>query len=145
MMGRMRSLLPVLGLLLFACASTPPPPASSPGDPVAPPTAATAPASVPAVADDTTALPRARPLDLTSACPHDVHLYFGEHPGDGQGQPGVVATGATIPVPRGPDATTVVWVVDDKGFGLGSVHITKHMHHIRIDGACMKLDADSTR
>jgi hypothetical protein len=88
---------------------------------------------------------RSRPLDLTSACPHDVHLYFGDHPGDGQGQPGVVASGAVIPVPRGADGTQVVWVVDDKGFGLGNVHITKHMHHIRIDAACMKIDADSTR
>ena len=74
-----------------------------------------------------------------------MRLYFGEHPGDGNGQPGVVAAGATIPVPRAADGTQVVWVVDDKGFGLGNVHITKHMRHIRIDAACTKIDADSTR
>jgi hypothetical protein len=74
-----------------------------------------------------------------------MHLYFGDHPGDGNGQAAVVATGATIPVPRGPDGTVVVWVVDDKGFGLASVHVTRHMRHVRIDAACMKIDADSTR
>jgi len=140
----MRPLLPVLGVVLFACASAPPAPASPAADPGAPSTGASAPASTAAAVDDAPT-PRSRPLDLTSACPHDVHLYFGDHPGDGQGQPGVVAAGATIPVPRRPDGTMVVWAVDDKGFGLGKVDITKHMRHIRIDAACMKLDADSTR
>jgi len=140
----MRALLPVFGVLLFACASAPPPSAAPPTDTGAPATAASATASTVAAADDAP-VPRSRPLDLTNACPHDVHLYFGDQPGDGKGQPGVVATGATIPVPRGADGTMVVWVVDDKGFGLGSVHITKHMRHIRIDTACMKIDADSTR
>ena len=144
MMGRMRALLPVLGAVLFACGSAPPPVASPPPDTVAPSAVASAPASTVAAMDDASA-PRSRPLDLTSACPHDVHLYFGDHPGDGNGQPGVVAAGATIPVPRGADGTMVVWVVDDKGFGLGNVHITKHMRHVRIDAACMKIDADSTR
>jgi hypothetical protein len=141
MMGRMRPLLLLPSTVVLACASTPPASAPSPADTGAPPAVASA---APSASDDAPA-PRTRPLDLTSACPHDVHLYFGAHPGDGNGQPGVVATGATIPVPRGPDGTQVVWVVDDKGFGLGSVNITKHMRHIRIDAACMKLDADSTR
>jgi hypothetical protein len=140
----MRALLSVFGVVLSACASAPPPSAAPPADTSAPSTAASATGSTVAAADDAP-VPRSRPLDLTSACPHDVHLYFGDQPGDGKGQPGVVATGATIPVPRAADGTMVVWVVDDKGFGLGSVHITKHMHHIRIDAACMKIDADSTR
>ena len=144
MMGRMRALLPVLGAVLLACGSASPPVASPPADPGSPSTASSAAASPPVAADDTTA-PHARPLDLTSACPHDVHLYFGDHPGDGTGQAAVVASGATIPVPRKADGTAMVWVVDDKGFGLGSVTITKHMRHIRIDAACMKIDADSTR
>ncbi|HEX3345787.1 MAG TPA: hypothetical protein VHS09_14485 [Polyangiaceae bacterium] len=139
----MRPLLPFLGVALAACASASPPPSTPPAEPGPAATASTAPASV-AATDDAPG-PRTRPLDLTSACPRDVHLYFGDHPGDGQGQPGVVAAGATIAVPRAPDGTQVVWVVDDKGFGLGNVHITKHMRHIRIDAACMKLDADSTR
>ncbi|HEY8087344.1 MAG TPA: hypothetical protein VIF09_05855 [Polyangiaceae bacterium] len=86
-----------------------------------------------------------RSLDLTSVCSHDLHLWFGAHPGDGHGEAAVVATGATIPVPRQADGTNVVWVVDEKGFGLASVNITKNMRHIRIDAACMKIDADSTR
>jgi hypothetical protein len=86
-----------------------------------------------------------RPVDLTSACPHEVHLYYGEQPGDGKGQSATVATGTTIPVPRGPDGTVVVWIVDEKGFGLASVHVTRAMRHVRFDAACSKLEADSTR
>jgi hypothetical protein len=128
--------------VLFACASAPAPAVAPPTDSAAPLAASsTTPAPTPAAEDS----PPRRPLDLTSSCPHDVHLYFGDQPGDGKGQAAVAATGATIPVPRGPDGTVVVWVVDDKGFGLASVHITKHMRHVRIDAACMKLDADSTR
>lgn len=140
----MRALLPFLGAALAACASASPPPAAPPADTSSPASASPPPASTTPAADVAPAAPT-RPLDLTSACPHDMHLYFGDHPGDGQGQPGVVATGATIPVPRAADGTQVVWVVDDKGFGLANVHITKHMRHIRIDAACTKLDADSTR
>jgi hypothetical protein len=140
----MRALLPVVAVVLFACGSATPPPPPPPNDVGTLPTAAPAAVSSVATADDSPS-PRLRPLDLTSACPHDVHLYFGDQPGDGKGQPGVVPTGTTIQVPRGADGTMVVWVVDDKGFGLGSVHITKHMRHIRIDTACMKIDADSTR
>jgi hypothetical protein len=140
----MRVLLPVLVAALAACASASPPPAAPPADPGPPASASPTPASAASAADEPPA-GHTRPLDLTSACPHDMHLYFGDHPGDGQGQPGIVASGATIPVPRAADGTQVVWVVDDKGFGLASVHITKHMRHIRIDAACTKLDADSTR
>jgi hypothetical protein len=144
MMGRMRAPLPVLGAVLLACGSTAPPVTSPAPDSVVAPAVASAPASGAPASDEAPAT-HSRPLDLTSACPHDVHLYFGDHPGDGNGQPGVVAAGATIPVPRKADGTTMVWVVDDKGFGLGSVSITKHMRHIRIDAACMKIDADSVR
>ena len=145
MMEPMRFLVPPCAaacLALLACGSSPPPAAAAPppGDSAMP--AASNPASAPAEEAPT---PKVRPLDLTSACPHDLHLYFGAHPGDGHGQAATVATGATIPVPRDPDGTAVVWVVDDKGFGLASVNITKHMRHIRIDAACMKIDADSTR
>ena len=74
-----------------------------------------------------------------------MRLYYGDHPGDGKGESATATTGAMLQVPRKPDGTQVVWVVDDKGFGLASVNITKHMRHIRIDTACMKIDADSTR
>ena len=77
-----------------------------------------------------------------SSCPHDVKVYYGDQPGDGKGQASTVATGATIQVPRGPDGAVVVWVVDDKGSGLASVHVTRHMKHIKIDAACGRIDAD---
>jgi hypothetical protein len=107
--------------------------------------AATAAPTAPAPTADATPPVPTRPLDLMSACPHDLHLYYGDHPGDGRGATATVAPGTTIPVPRRPDGTMVVWVVDDKGAGLASVNITKHMRHIRIDAACMKIDADSSR
>jgi hypothetical protein len=142
MMRWMRSLFAVSGVVFFACASTPPSSVPPPAEPGASSTAASG--SESAVADPAPA-PHFRPLDLTSACPHDVHLYFGEHPGDGKGQPGVVTSDATIPVPRGADGTTTVWVVDNTGAGLASVQITRPMRHVRIDAACMKIEADSTR
>jgi Zn-finger nucleic acid-binding protein len=131
-------------LALCGCASstpaaaTPPPEATAPAPSASPAATTTATAEAPAPAPQ-------RPLDLTSACPHDVHLYFGDHPGDGKGEAVTLATGATIPVPRKADGTQVVWVVDERGSGLASVNITKHMRHVRIDAACMKIDADSTR
>jgi hypothetical protein len=129
-------------LALVACETLPPPPPPTP----APATPATD--SAPPVASEAPAAPSApkqRPLELTSACPHDLHLYFGGQPGDGKGATATVSTGQTLQVPRQPDGTNVVWVVDEKGAGLASVNITKHMRHIRIDAACARIDADSTR
>lgn len=121
---------------LIACGAAQPEPATSPGA-GAGAGAESAPQEEP--------VRKFHALDLTSACPHDIHLWFGAHPGDGHGEAAVVASGATIPVPRQSDGTNMVWVVDDKGFGLASVNITKNMRHVRIDAACMKIDADSTR
>jgi len=130
----------LLALSPLACASSPPPAETPASAASSPPVASVAPS-----ATTEAPAPHFRPLDLASACPHEVHLYYGEQPGDGKGQSATVATGATIPVPRGPDGTVVVWVVDDKGFGLASVHVTRPMRHVRFDAACSKLEADSTR
>jgi hypothetical protein len=136
----------VFVIAAVGCGSSQPVPASSAGpgsgDTTGP--AATA-ATATATAAEEEPAKRFRSLDLTSVCSRDLHLWFGAHPGDGHGEAAVVATGATIPVPRQADGTNVVWVLDDKGFGLASVNITKNMRHIRIDAACMKIDADSTR
>jgi hypothetical protein len=134
------SILTFLGLLSTACASSPTP-AEAPAQPAP---SSEPPASASSAADEPPAH-HYRPLDLTNACSKDVHLYYGDQPGDGKGQSVTVATGATVPVPRGPDGTLVVWVVDDKGLGLASVHVTRAMRHVRFDAACMKLEADSTR
>jgi hypothetical protein len=144
MMRVMRpSPLPGCLLALVACASSPPPAAAPPAD-IAAPTASPAPAPAPATAEAPATAPQ-RPLELANACSHEMRLYYGDHPGDGKGENVTVAAGATIPVPRRPDATQVVWVVDEMGNGLGHVTITKNMRHIRIDPACMHIDADSTR
>jgi hypothetical protein len=127
-------------LALCACASSPAPATATPAPSAEPAASASAAPATPE--------PEAhhyRPLDLTNACPHEVHVYYGEQPGDGKGQSVTVASGATVPVPRGPDGKVVVWVVDDKGFGLTSVPITRPMRHVRFDATCMKLEADSTR
>lgn len=146
MMTAMRpvALASSLALVVVACGwSTPQPASPGPGtnDSASPPVAS---ASSPP-AEQAPPPPHHRPIDLTSACPHDVHLYFGAKPGDGTGESATVSSGQTIPVPRQPDGTNVVWVVDDKGFGLASVNITKSMRHVHIDAACLKIDADSNR
>jgi hypothetical protein len=154
MMRAMRCPASLSGTLLFlaACGSSTPaanaptetPPASaSPaagGATAAPTTSATG--DTAAATPEPTALQQ-RPLDLTSACPHVVHLFYGAHPGPGAGESATIAQGATLQVPRMPDGTQMVWVIDDKGNGLASVNVSKRMRHITIDGACMHIDADS--
>jgi hypothetical protein len=139
MTRRLVSPMPFSAALLLACASSPAPsppaaPDQTPVSSAAPPSASTAPPDAPAKPQ--------RPLDLVNSCPHDVKLYYGEQPGDGKGEAATVATGATIAVPRGPDGAVVVWVVDDKGFGLASVHVTRRMRHVKIDAACGRIDSD---
>lgn len=132
---------------LLACGggSTPPPGSPAPGDSNAvetPPPATAAPASASAAVTDTAPARPPRPLDLSNSCGHALRLYYGENPNDGAGQFANVDPGATIPVPRGPDGSVVVWVVTDKGMGLATVHVTKRMKHIAIDSSCMRIDAN---
>jgi len=153
MMRAMRSPTSLAGslLLLTACGSSTPaanaPTVDSPAASASAaagtgaPAASTAPDST-AAAPEPTALQQ-RPLDLTSACSHDLHLFYGAHPGPGAGASATIAKGATITIPRLPDGTQMVWVIDDKGNGLASVNVSKRMRHIRIDAACMHIDADS--
>jgi hypothetical protein len=83
-----------------------------------------------------------RPLDLVSFCPHDLRLYYGDQPGDGLGTNATIATGAELQVPRKPDGSVVIWVVDEKGQGLASVHVTRRMKHVRINADCSRIDAN---
>ena len=134
----------------LACAPAQTPAATATSTATATPTAnatATTTATPTATANPTTTATATatRPLDLFNACPKDVHVYFGEQPGDGHGEARTVPAGATIAVPRRADDTQVVWVVDDKGFGLASVHVTRRMKHVRIDPECMRIDTDTGR
>lgn len=128
---------------LSACASPAPPapatptPAASEGAPAA---AASAPPSAPAPEGPTAA--QQRPLDLASFCPHALRLYYGEQPGDGKGTNVTINTSETLPVPRNPDGTVVIWVVDDQGQGLASVHVTRRMKHVSINADCSRIDAN---
>jgi hypothetical protein len=83
-----------------------------------------------------------RPLDVTNACPKPMHLYYGPSPTDARGQAATVAAGATAAVPRGPDGTVVVWIVDENGRGLASVNVKRRMTHVQIDPACSRIDAN---
>jgi hypothetical protein len=74
-----------------------------------------------------------------------MQVYYGDQPGDGEGKGATVPGGATVPLTRNADGTLVVWVTDEKGTGLASVHVTRHMRHVKIDAACGRIDADSTR
>jgi hypothetical protein len=118
-------------------AAAPPPSANVAPQAVAAPSASEAPSDAPAA--------HFRALDVTNACPKEMHLYYGDHPGDGHGEGATIPSGATTPVPRGKDGAVVVWVVDDKGFGLASVEVTRRMRHIRVKADCSGIEADSTR
>jgi len=77
-----------------------------------------------------------------SFCPHDLRLYYGDQPNDGKGTNVTVSQGANLAVPRNPDGSVVVWVVDEKGNGLASVHVTRRMKHVRINTDCARIDAN---
>jgi hypothetical protein len=131
--------------LLCDCApaATAPAAASTPS-PAQAPDAQPASGPSPAVSAGSEALPppEARRLDLTNNCSKETRFYYGDDPSDGKGQFATVASGATVAVPRGADGSVVVWVVGDRGLGLASVHVTRRMKHVRLDTACMHLDAD---
>jgi hypothetical protein len=86
-----------------------------------------------------------RPLDLKNECAREMHVYFGDQPGDGKGQASTVASLAVVPVPRNAEGNVVVWVTDEKGQGLANVHVTKRMRHVRIEASCMSIEADARR
>jgi hypothetical protein len=134
----------LVAVLVVGCGSPPPPAAPAPSSPVAATT--DAPTAPPAASSSAPAEGRPpRPLDLANACPKDVHLYYGAQPGDGKGQAATVAAGATVQVPRGDDGEVTVWVTDDAGSGLASVHVKKGMKHVWIDASCARIDAGNTK
>ena len=127
---------------LAACASPAPPAPSAPAAPTDTTAPAAAASSAAPAADSAPTRDQQRPLDLASFCPHDLRLYYGQNPGDGMGTNATITTGAVLPVPRNPDGTVVIWVVDEKGEGLASVHVTKRMKHVRINADCSRIDAN---
>ena len=140
MLPRAPALACLACVALAACASPAPPAPATPAV-----TSDTAPAPAATSAAPATAAPTAeqqRPLDLASFCPHDLRLYYGDNPSDGTGVHATVSQGASLQVPRNPDGSVVVWVVDEKGNGMASVHVTKRMKHVRINTDCARIDAN---
>ena len=140
MLPRAPSLACLAFLALAACESPAPPAPATPAAPSvgAPDTAASS--AAPAAQAPTQE--QQRPLDLVSFCPHDLRLYYGDNPSDGTGVHATISQGASLAVPRNPDGSVVVWVVDEKGQGLASVHVTKRMKHVRINTDCARIDAN---
>jgi hypothetical protein len=137
---RAPSLACVAFLALAACESPAPPAPAAPG---APSVGAPEPAASSAASAAPTPTPeQQRPLDLASFCPHDLRLYYGDNPSDGTGVHATISQGAALQVPRNPDGSVVVWVVDEKGQGMASVHVTKRMKHVRINTDCARIDAN---
>jgi hypothetical protein len=139
MLPRAASLACVACIALASCESPAPPAPVAPAAPSQSPPEAAASSTAPAAEAPTRE--QQRPLDLASFCPHDLRLYYGDQPGDGLGTNATIATGATLEVPRKPDGSVVIWVVDDKGQGLASVHVTRRMKHVRINADCSRIDA----
>ena len=125
---------------LAACESPAPPAPAAPSAPAAsaPDTAASS--AAPAAEGPTRE--QQRPLDLVSFCPHDLRLYYGDNPSDGTGVHATISQGAALQIPRNPDGSVVVWVVDEKGQGMASVHVSKRMKHVRINTDCARIDAN---
>jgi hypothetical protein len=119
------------------CGSSPPPAPAAP--PPSRPATATEIAPDPEPEEPAQPSRPRPPIDIKNDCGDVVGLFYGDPPKDG---PTVrVAAGGTEKGPRNPDGSLVIWIVDEKGFGLANVHVTKRMKRVEIGRSCRTLYA----
>ena len=129
---------------LTACGGAESKPAANPSTPPSD-TPADAPASGGEEAEATPAGPTAaqkRPLVAESLCPEVATLGIGdESTGFEGGQIRTIARGGSSDIPRKPDGTQRVWLLDDNSEGLIKVDVTRGMKRIEVGRSCRTLDA----
>jgi hypothetical protein len=121
-MVRVASYLVILALV--GCASRPPP-----ADPDAPHGAAHR-------------EPISSPVDVHTECPTGSPIYLGETPNGVTGTFLTLRGGSTSHLARDAEGNLTVWLVDDKGFGLAHVRVTRKMKRVEIGRSCQTLHAD---
>ena len=108
-----------LGTLLAGCAAEPP---SSP-----PPQLQAPPARAPAT------------VQVLNTCDKDVVVHHGPQAQEGAGTATTLAANMSTTVPRQPDGTLAVWLVN-KG-AIAAVSVTARMTRVEIGKSCWTLDA----
>ena len=81
-------------------------------------------------------------IELHNACTDAVPIYFGEQPNGTTGDFVTLRGDSTSHVPRREHGELTVWIVDDKGFGLAHVKVTRRMKRVEIGPSCRTLHAD---
>ena len=83
--------------------------------------------------------PRERPpIDIKNECGDVVGLSFGAEAHNATMRLGV---GGSDKIARDPDGGLSVWLVDEKGFGLAHVAVTKRMKQVEVGRSCRTLYA----
>ena len=104
-------------------------------------------ASPPAAQDEPKTEGDSRPpvtpnVEIHNACTDAVPIYFGEQPNGTTGDFVTLRGDGTSHVPRREHGELTVWIVDDKGFGLAHVKVTRRMKRVEIGPSCRTLHAD---
>jgi len=123
---------------LAACASPPPqasPPQAPPPQAEAPPQAETPPQA------EAARPPWTQTIEVNNLCVTGVHVYIGDVPNGTTGDHLVLRGGGTSHFPRTPDGTLVIWIEDERGYGLVKVHVSRKMSHVEIGTSCQTLHA----
>ncbi len=130
MKGRASFLVSVFPMLMTvaACASSHPPPAQP---------AQEAPADERAVTP-----PPSKSIEVKNLCADGVHVYIGDVPNGTTGDHLVLRGGGTSHFPRRPDGTLVIWIEDERGYGLVKVHVSRRMSRVEIGTSCQTLHAE---
>ena len=82
-------------------------------------------------------------VEIHNACADAVPVYFGEQPnGSGGGDFVTLRGSGTSHVERREHGELTVWIVDDKGFGLAHVKVSRKMSKVEIGPSCRTLHAD---
>jgi hypothetical protein len=81
-------------------------------------------------------------VEIHNACTEAVPIYFGEQPNGTTGDFVTLRGDGTSHVPRREHGELTVWIVDDKGFGLAHVKVTRRMKRVEIGPSCRTVHAD---
>ena len=86
--------------------------------------------------------PISSPVAVHTECPAGSPIYLGETPNGVTGSFLTLRGGSTSHLARDPQGNLTVWLVDDKGFGLAHVRVTRKMKRVEIGKSCLTLHSD---
>ncbi len=86
--------------------------------------------------------PISSPVEVHTDCPTGSPIYLGETPNGVTGTFLTLRGGSTSHLARDAEGNLTVWLVDDKGFGLAHVRVSRKMKRVEIGKNCQTLRSD---